>query len=66
MNTFMWVAIAFALAGILAFIGGNFWGTRRNTNSGDFGPVVAGLILLVVSEVIAVVLAIIGFVLKSV
>jgi hypothetical protein len=66
MNGFLWTAVAFATAGLLAFIAGSFWGTRRNMAPEDFGPVVGGLILLVVSEVIAIMLAVIGFVVKVV
>jgi hypothetical protein len=39
---------------------------QRYTDPGDFGPVVIGLILLVVSEVTAIMLAVIGFVVKVV
>jgi uncharacterized membrane protein YqjE len=61
MNAFLWTAVAFALAGLLAIVASNFWGTYRTTNP-DFGPVVVGLGLLALSEAIAVVLGVIGFV----
>jgi hypothetical protein len=66
MNGFFLAAVAFALAGILALISGSFWGAQRNAEPGDFGPVVVGLILLVVSEVTAIMLAVIGVVVKAV
>jgi hypothetical protein len=66
MNGFFLAAVAFALAGILALISASVWGAQRNTDPGDFGPVVVGLILLVVSEVTAIMLAVIGFIVKAV
>jgi uncharacterized membrane protein YqjE len=66
MNGFLWTAVAFALAGLLAIIASNFWGTYRITAPPDFGPVVVGLCLLALSEAIAVVLGVIGFVVVAI
>jgi hypothetical protein len=64
MNVFLWTAVAFALAGLLAIIDSNFWGGTADPN--DFGAVVVGLILLALSEAIAVVLGVIGFVVVAI
>jgi hypothetical protein len=64
MNGFLWTAVAFALAGLLAIIASTFWGRTANPN--DFGPVVVGLGLLALSEAIAVVLGVIGFVVLAI
>ena len=37
MNGFLWTAVAFAIAGLLAIIASGFWGTYRTTDSNDFG-----------------------------
>jgi hypothetical protein len=66
MNVFFLAAVAFALAGILALIGASFWGTQRNTDTNDFGPIVVGLVLLALSEAIAIMLAAIGFIVKAI
>jgi hypothetical protein len=65
MNGFLWTAVVFAIAGLLAIIASGFWGTYRTTASHDFGPVVVGLILLALSEAIAIVLTVIGFIVKA-
>jgi hypothetical protein len=66
MNGFLWTAVAFALAGSLPVIASNLWGTYRTTAPPDFGPVVVGLVLLALSEAIAVVLGVIGFVVVAI
>jgi hypothetical protein len=66
MNGVFAASITFAFAGILAFIAGSSWRAQRNAESGDFGPVVVGLTLLVVCELIAIILAVIGFVVTSI
>ena len=38
MNGFLWTAVAFALAGLLAIIASNFWGTFRTTAPPRFRP----------------------------
>ncbi len=52
--------------GLLAAIASGFWGTDRTTDTRDFGPVVVGLILVALSEVIAITLAVIGFMVEAV
>ena len=64
MDGFFWAGVTFAIAGLLAVIIGCFW--RRNANPDDFGAVVIGLIFLVVCEAIAIVLAVIGFIVKAI
>jgi hypothetical protein len=66
MNGFLWTAVGFAIAGLLAAIASSFWGTDRTTDMHDFGPVVVGLILVALSEVIAITLAVIGFMVEAV
>jgi hypothetical protein len=66
MNGFLWSAVAFAIAGLLAIISSGFWGTDRTTDHNDFGPVVVGLVLLAVSEAIAIVLTVIGFIVEAI
>jgi hypothetical protein len=66
MNGFLWIAVAFAIAGLLAIIASGLWGTHRTTDPNDFGPVVVGLVLLALSEVIAIMLAAIGFIVKAI
>jgi len=64
MNGFLWTAAAFAVAGLLAIIASCFWG--RTTAHHDFGPVVVGLVLLALSEAIAIMLVAIGFIVKAI
>jgi hypothetical protein len=64
MNGFLWTAVVFAIAGLLAIIASCFWG--RTTAHHDFGPVVVGLVLLALSEAIAIVLTVIGFIVKAI
>jgi hypothetical protein len=66
MNGFLWTAVVFAIAGLFAIIASAVWGTDRTTAPNDFGPVVVGLVLLALSEAIAIVLAAIGFVVKAI
>jgi hypothetical protein len=63
MNGLLWTAATLAIAGWLAIVVGCFWG--RTTNPDDFGAVVVGLILLVLCDGIAIVLAVIGFIVKA-
>jgi hypothetical protein len=39
---FLWTAVAFAIAGLLAIIAFAFWGTCRTTDLNDFGLVFVG------------------------
>ena len=66
MNGFLWTAVAFAIAGLLAIVASDFWGTDRTTDRNDFGPIVVGLVLLALSEAIAVVLAVVGFIVAAI
>jgi hypothetical protein len=66
MNGFLWTAVAFAIAGLLAIIASAFWGTCRTTDLNDFGLVFVGLVLLALSEAIALMLAAIGFIVKAI
>src|SRR3981081_2838077 len=50
MNGFLWTAVAFAIAGLLAIIASGFWGTDRTAAPHDFGPLALGLVLLALSE----------------
>jgi hypothetical protein len=63
LNGFLWTAVAFAIAGLLAITASGFWGTYRTTDPNDF---VVGLILLALSEAIAIVLTVIGLIVKAV
>jgi len=65
-NGFLWTAVAFAIAGSLAIIASGFWGTDRTAAPNDFGPIVVGLVLLALSEGIAIMLAAIGFIVKAI
>jgi hypothetical protein len=56
MNGLLWTAAALAIAGLLAFIVGWF-----RTTPDDLGVAIIGLILIVLCEGIAVVLALAGF-----
>jgi hypothetical protein len=66
MNGFLWTAVAFAIAGLLAIIASGFWGTDRTAAPNDFGPIVVGLVLLALSEAIAIVLTVIGFIVEAI
>jgi hypothetical protein len=64
MNGFLSTAVALTIAGLLAVIVGCFW--RRTTNPDDFLAVVIGLFFLVLCGGIAIVLSVIGFIVKAI
>jgi hypothetical protein len=61
MNGLLWTAAALAVAGLLAFIVGWF-----RTTPDDLGVAVIGLILIVLCEGIAVVLAVSGVIVMAI
>jgi hypothetical protein len=63
MNGFLWAALVFAILGIAALVVGALWG-RKETSADDFVAALAALIVLIICETMAVVLAIIGCIVK--
>jgi hypothetical protein len=61
MNGFLWTAVGFAaLAGGLSA-----WLFTRPTNDGNYGPLAGPGLPIVVFSAIAVVLAVVGFIVKA-
>lgn len=59
MNGLLWAALALAISGIAALVAGTFWRTKKSS-ADDFAIVMTALVVFIVCETMAVVLAIVG------
>jgi hypothetical protein len=64
MNGWLWMSAGFALAGPIVALLASWWLARRITNSDDYGPVIAGLLLCAGLEMVAVIMVLVGLAVK--
>jgi hypothetical protein len=59
MNGFLWAALVLAISGIAALVAGTF-GSTKKSSADDFAIAMTALVVFIICETIAIVLAIIG------
>jgi hypothetical protein len=64
MNGWLWMSAGFALAGPIVALLASWWLARRITNSDDYGPVIAGVLLCAGLEMVAVIMVLVGLAVK--